>query len=174
MLFLLEGEEEIGSPHIADFVHEHRDLLSADLVITADGHLHESGAPVGYGVRGIASFELRARGANRDVHSGNFGGLVPNPIWMLIHLLSTMKNSQGEITIDGLHDDVIPPTTLELEAVSRLPLDLAAFKAEMDLDQLDQPLDRPFLRPLDVPPYFYDQRIPQRLWRSRIQDRAAP
>ena len=80
--FVVEGEEEIGSPHIANFVDKHRGLLGADLVITADGHLHESGAPVlEYGVRGIASFELRARGANRDVHSGNFGGVVPNPIW---------------------------------------------------------------------------------------------
>ena len=73
---------------------------------------------------------------------------------MLIHLLSTMKNSQGEITIDGLHDNVIPPTTLELEAVSRLPLDLAAFKAEMDLDQLDQPVDRPFYDRLMFHPTF--------------------
>jgi acetylornithine deacetylase/succinyl-diaminopimelate desuccinylase-like protein len=145
VLFLLEGEEEIGSPHIADFVREHGSLLQADLVITADGHLHESGLPVlEYGVRGIASFELRAHGANRDAHSGNFGGLLPNPIWELIHLLSTMKNTQGEITIDGLHDDVIPPTQMELDAVSRLPLDMEAFKAEMGIDELDQPLDRPF------------------------------
>jgi len=155
VLFLLEGEEEIGSPHIADFVREQRDLLGADLVITADGHLHESGLPVlEYGVRGIASFELRARGANRDVHSGNFGGLVPNPIWELIHLLGSMKNAQGEITIEGLHDNVIPPTPLELEALSRLPLDLDAFKTEMELDQLDQPLDRPFYDRLMFHPTF--------------------
>jgi len=155
VLFLLEGEEEIGSPHIADFVRENRDLLNVDLVITADGHLHESGLPVlEYGVRGIASFELRARGANRDVHSGNFGGLVPNPIWELIHLLATMKNAKGEITIEGLQDNVIPPSPLELEAVSRLPLDLDAFKAEMGLDQLDQPLDRPFYDRLMFHPTF--------------------
>jgi acetylornithine deacetylase/succinyl-diaminopimelate desuccinylase-like protein len=155
VLFLLEGEEEIGSPHIANFVEKHCDLLGADLVITADGHLHESGSPVlEYGVRGIASFELRASGANRDVHSGNFGGLVPNPIWELIHLLSTMKNIQGEITIDGLYDNVIPPTPLELEAVSRLPLDLETFKADMGLGQLDQPLDRPFYDRLMFHPTF--------------------
>ncbi len=155
VLFLLEGEEEIGSPHIADFVHKNRDLLGANLVITADGHLHESGLPVlEYGVRGIASFELRARGANRDVHSGNFGGLVPNPIWELIHLLGSMKNEKGEITIEGLHDNVIPPTPLELDAVSRLPLDLEAFKTEMELDHLDQPLDRPFYDRLMFHPTF--------------------
>ena len=65
-----------------------------------------------------------------------------------------MKNAHGEITIDGLHDNIIPPTPLELEAVSRLPLDLKAFKAEMDLDQLDQPLDRPFYDRLMFHPTF--------------------
>lgn len=81
VLILLEGEEETGSPHIVEFVRANRDLLKADLVVTADGPLHVSGRPiVRYGVRGVASFELRARAANRDVHSGNFGGVVPNPI----------------------------------------------------------------------------------------------
>ncbi len=145
VLFLLEGEEEIGSPHIAEFVRQHGDLLEADLVITADGTLHESGTPLlEYGVRGIASFELRARGANRDVHSGNYGGVVPNPIWQLIHLLASMKNEHGEITIEGIHDNIIPPTALEKEAVARLPLDLEEFKAELGMQQLDQPLERPF------------------------------
>jgi acetylornithine deacetylase/succinyl-diaminopimelate desuccinylase-like protein len=155
VLFLLEGEEEIGSPHIADFVREHHNLLKADLVITADGHLHESGQPVlEYGVRGIASFELRARGANRDVHSGNFGGVVPNPIWELIHLLGSMKNTQGEITIEGLYDNVVPPTPLEVEAVSHLPFDLEAFKAELELKQLDQPLERSYYERLMFHPTF--------------------
>ena len=68
-----------------------------------DGPLHESGLPVLiFGARGITSFELRARTAKRDVHSGNFGGVVPNAVWKLVHLLSTMKNPAGEITIEGL------------------------------------------------------------------------
>jgi len=155
VLFLLEGEEEIGSPHIADFVREHSDLLQADLVITADGHLHESGLPVlKYGVRGIASFELRARGANRDVHSGNFGGLAPNPIWTLVHLLSSMKNAQGEVTIKGFYENVIPPTQMELDAVARLPLDLEKFKTEMGLAELDRPSDRPFYDRIMFHPTF--------------------
>ena len=155
VLVLLEGEEEIGSPHIAKFVVEHGDLLDADLVITADGHTHTTGIPeIEYGVRGVVSFELKACGANRDVHSGNFGGVVPNPIWELVHLLSTMKNDRGEITIDGFHDDVIPPTRLELDAVGRLPLDLEGAKADLGLDQLDQPLNRPFYDRLMFHPTF--------------------
>ncbi|MGK9052737.1 M20/M25/M40 family metallo-hydrolase [Neorhizobium petrolearium] len=143
VIFLLEGEEEIGSPHIAGFVAEHADKLDADLVVTSDGPLHESGLPIiTFGVRGVASFELRCKTANRDAHSGNFGGVMPNAIWKLVHLLATMKNERGEITIDGLHDVVVPPTNMEREAVSKLPLDLDAIKADLGIRELDQPLDR--------------------------------
>jgi len=146
VIFLLEGEEEIGSPQIADFIRTHLDRLSAaDLVITSDGPLHESGAPViTYGVRGVASFELRCREASRDVHSGNFGGVVPNPIWTLVHLLATMKNADGRILVEGLTEPVIPPTNLEREAMSRLPLDLPGVLANLGLQRLDGPQDRPY------------------------------
>jgi acetylornithine deacetylase/succinyl-diaminopimelate desuccinylase-like protein len=145
VIVLLEGEEEVGSPHIADFVREHRDKLNADLVITADGQLHPSGTPtITFGVRGVASFELRARGANSDLHSGNFGGVAPNPLWTLVHLLASMKNENGEITIEGFYDQVIPPTDLEKVAVAKLPLDLPAVKAELGLENLDQPAERPY------------------------------
>ena len=142
---LLEGEEEIGSPHIAEFVREHRDALKADVVVTADGPLHPSGAPVvNFGVRGVASFELRARTASRDMHSGNFGGVAPNAIWTLVHLLATMKNADGQITIEGLHDSIVPPTNAEREAAATLPLDLPGLMADVGLKRLDAPADRPF------------------------------
>jgi acetylornithine deacetylase/succinyl-diaminopimelate desuccinylase-like protein len=145
VIFLLEGEEEIGSPHIADFVAAHRDKLKADFVVTADGPIHESGTPtMTYGVRGMACFELRVKHANRDVHSGNFGGVVPNPVWTLVHLLATMKNTAGEITIDGLHEAIVPPTELELAAAARLPLDLDQAKAGLGLNRLDQPTERAY------------------------------
>lgn len=143
VLMLLEGEEEVGSPNIAEFVRNHADLLKSDLVVTADGPGHESGQPiVTYGVRGIAAFELRARTANRDVHSGAFGGVVPNPIWKLIHLLATMKNAAGEITIDGFRDDVMPPSELERTVAARLPFDADDIKQELGLLALDAPTDR--------------------------------
>ena len=153
VIFLLEGEEEIGSPHMPEFVQQYRDKLAADLVITADGPVHESGQScIQFGVRGIVSFELRARGANQDLHSGNWGGVAPNPLWTLVHLLSTMKNPQGEITIEGFYDNVLPPTDLEREALAHLPLDLASIKADLDLTDLDQPLDRPFYDRLSLWP----------------------
>ena len=145
VILLLEGEEEIGSPHVADFVREHRDLLKADFAVTADGPLPPSGRPtVKLGSRGVISFDLVVKHANRDVHSGNFGGVVPNPLWTLVHLLATMKNDRGEITIDGLHDDVATPTAGELEAAARLPLDLDEVKRSLGLSRLDAPLERDY------------------------------
>ncbi|MEQ6250725.1 M20/M25/M40 family metallo-hydrolase [Sulfitobacter sp. HNIBRBA3233] len=143
--FLLEGEEEIGSPQIADFVRDNRDRLHADLVVTSDGPLHESGKPIiTFGVRGVASFDLVAKGAARDVHSGNYGGVVPNPIWTLVQLLATMKDADGNITVEGLTEDVIPATNLEREAIARLPDDAAAVMRDLQLDTMDGPVERPY------------------------------
>lgn len=143
IIFLLEGEEEIGSPQIASFVKEHAGRLKADLVVTSDGPLHESGLPVvTFGVRGVASFELRCKTASRDVHSGNFGGVVPNPIWKLVQLLATMKNPDGVITIEGINEPVISATNFERDAVSKLPLDLDKVKADLGLTELDGPRER--------------------------------
>lgn len=145
VILLLEGEEEIGSPNIAGFVRANKSLLAADLAVTADGPRHASGAAaIKFGSRGVVSFELRCRHAVRDVHSGNFGGVVPNPIWTLVHLLGTMKNAAGEITIAGLHDDIEAPTLEELAAIERLPLDIEAVTHSLGLTRLDAPADRPF------------------------------
>lgn len=145
VILLLEGEEEIGSPHIADFVRANQDMLKADLAVTADGPRHASGAAaIKFGSRGVVSFDLRCSHASRDVHSGNFGGVVPNPIWTLVHLLGTMKNVAGEITIDGFHDGVELPSPEELAAIERLPLDIEAFQKGLGLTRLDAPADRPF------------------------------
>lgn len=146
---LLEGEEEVGSPHIAEVVRQHAQKLRADLVVTADGPMHPSGqGTILYGVRGVASFELRARTANRDAHSGNFGGVMPNAVWQLVHLLATMKTPDGRITIEGLTDAVLPPTEMERVALARLPLDQAAVMAEMGMTTLDAPRDRGYFERL--------------------------
>jgi acetylornithine deacetylase/succinyl-diaminopimelate desuccinylase-like protein len=152
---LLEGEEEIGSPQMPIFAREHRDELAADLVITSDGPVDEDGhARLRFGVRGVLSFELRARGANRDLHSGNWGGVVPNPIWALVHLLATMKNDRGIVTIDGFSDNVDPPTDLEKETLAGMPIDLDAVKQSLDLAEFDQPLERGFYERLSSWPTF--------------------
>jgi acetylornithine deacetylase/succinyl-diaminopimelate desuccinylase-like protein len=155
VIFLLEGEEEIGSPHIAEFVRTHSDLLKADLVITSDGPVDDSGrSTIVCGVRGIITFELRAKGASRDLHSGNFGGVAPNPLWKLVHLLSSMKNDRGEVTIDGFYDRVLPPTDLERKALDSLPLDIDAIKTDLSLAEFDQPTARPYFDRLSLWPTF--------------------
>ncbi len=153
VLVLLEGEEEVGSPHIAGFIRAQRELLKADLVITSDGSVAENGrSTIVCGVRGVLGFELRARGAKRDLHSGNFGGVAPNPLWTLVHLLSTMKNPAGEITIEGFYDNVLPPTALELAALSRLPVDEAAVRRELGLERFDAPPGRSYYERLSFWP----------------------
>ncbi len=156
VVVLLEGEEELGSPHIADCVRAHRELLAdVDLVITADGPVLENGQPcIEYGPRGIASFELRVRHADRDFHSGNWGNVAPNPIWTLVHLLASMKDSQGLVTIDGFYDNVRPPTPLDREALDRLPVDVAGLMIKTGMTRMDEPQDRPFYDRLSLWPTF--------------------
>lgn len=145
VIFMLDGEEEIGSRSLPQFVIEHRDKLQADLVITADGSMPSSGNPiVQFGVRGLATFEIRIRGANRDLHSGNYGNLAPNPLWEMVHLLASMKTPDGEITIDGLHDRIVPPSATEREAAARLPIDEEQVKAELGLTRFDAPEGIPY------------------------------
>ncbi len=143
---LLEGEEEVGSPHIADFVRTHRDLLGdVDLVVTSDGPVHDSGRwTVEFGVRGVVSFELRARGANRDLHSGNFGGVAPNPIWTLVHALASMKDPDGQITIPGLLEAFAPPAELEMAAIEEMPDGTQSVMDNLGLHRLDHPVGRGF------------------------------
>ena len=142
---LLDGEEEIGSPNLAGFAARHRGQLAADLVVWSDGPVDPAGGwRLVFGVRGVASFELRARGANRPLHSGNWGGVAPNPLWTLVHLLASMRGPDGRITVDGFADDVQPLGPAEQEALGRLPVDLEAVKADLGLEDLDAPVQRGF------------------------------
>jgi acetylornithine deacetylase/succinyl-diaminopimelate desuccinylase-like protein len=115
----------------------------------------EDGHPrLRFGVRGVLSFELRARGANRDLHSGNWGGVVPNPIWTLVQLLATMKNDRGEVTITGFYDNVDPQTDLERRTLAALPIDVEAVKQRLELKELDRPPGRGFFERLSTWPTF--------------------
>ena len=95
---------------------------------------------------------MLGRGAHRDLPSGNWGGVAPNPIWSLVHLLGTMKNDQGEITIDGFYDNVRPQTELERRALDALEIDEAAIKRSLGLKEFDQPLVRGFAERLSAWP----------------------
>jgi acetylornithine deacetylase/succinyl-diaminopimelate desuccinylase-like protein len=133
---LLEGEEEVGSPQMPPFVAAHREMLRADLCVISDGTVDESGrSVVRFGVRGVLSFELRARGAKRDLHSGHWGEIAPNPIWTLVQLLATMKAPDGRVLIEGFYDRVEPLTALETKALVDLGEDLDAIRGDLGVER---------------------------------------
>ncbi|MGH2372704.1 MAG: M20/M25/M40 family metallo-hydrolase [bacterium] len=135
--FVFEGEEESGSRNLGNFVRDHRTKLAADLVYISDGGLHPSGAPViSLGNRGILGITLVAQGADRDNHSGNKGGVAPNPVWMLVHLLSTMVDPSGRVLIDGFYDRVRSVGGVEERLLAKMDFEPKAFAATMGMDTI--------------------------------------
>lgn len=121
---LLEGDEESGSPHLAQAFTQYRDKLSCDLAITSDGPMGMGDHPViRLGVRGILSFELKATGAMFDNHSGHKGNVVPNPAWDLVHALGRLMSSEGRVLVPGFYDDVEPIGLSEEHLIQKLPFD---------------------------------------------------
>ncbi len=158
--FILEGEEESSSVNLRGFVEQNLDLLKADLLFNADGPGHPTGRPsINFGHRGGMRMELVATGPNRDVHSGNFGGPVPNPLWKLVDLLSTMRFPDGRVTVEGFYERVVPPTEAEREAMARIPLDEEAMKADLGLKEWDGPKDLTFWEKVFFQPTFSAQGI---------------
>ncbi len=120
--FLIEGEEEVGSEHLAPFVKENRERLACDTVVISDCGQFAPGIPaITYGLRGIAYFELRLRGPKQDLHSGTFGGAVTNPAGALVSLLAALKDEHGRIQVPGFYDDVIPLSDRERSEFASLP-----------------------------------------------------
>ena len=151
---LLDGEEEIGSPNLGATLGGLRDRLAADLVIWSDGPVHDSGEPtVVLGVRGIVSFDIVVRGAGAPLHSGNWGGVAPNPAWELVWLLGTMRAPDGRITVAGLDGGAEPLGPAERRALEALPVDVGAILAGAGLDRLDVPAGRPLADRLALPTF---------------------
>ena len=133
--FLVEGEEETGSPTLPHFAREARDELEADLCLYSDGPLFPNAQPVLlFGVRGAVGLEFVAEGPARNVHSGNFGGVVPNPILDLCHVFAELLDRDGAIAEPSLLAGVEPPSPSEREALARLPLDRDAFVRELRVE----------------------------------------
>ncbi len=152
--FVFEGEEETSSPNIAPFVEAHREKLKTDLVYTSDGPLDASGKPmVLLGVRGILYVELEAHGARWDNHSGNKGGIIPNPAWTLVELLNTIKGKDGRVLIEGFYDDVQTPTKQMMELIRALPFNKDEIRETVGYDGFD--MDREsYYRKLTLEPTF--------------------
>ncbi|HYN86153.1 MAG TPA: M20/M25/M40 family metallo-hydrolase [Pyrinomonadaceae bacterium] len=120
--FFFEGEEEAGSPHLADILARHKQTLQADAWIICDGPVHQSGRKqVVFGVRGDTNVDVTVYGARRALHSGHYGNWSPNPAMLLARLLASMKDERGRVTIKGWYDDVEPLGEAERRAIAEAP-----------------------------------------------------
>jgi acetylornithine deacetylase/succinyl-diaminopimelate desuccinylase-like protein len=120
--FLFEGEEEAGSPHLANIITSNRELLAADAWLMCDGPVHQSGLKqVVFGVRGDVNVDLTVYGPLRPLHSGHYGNWAPNPALTLARLLASMKDDSGRVTIAGWYDDVEPLGQDEIRAINEAP-----------------------------------------------------
>jgi acetylornithine deacetylase/succinyl-diaminopimelate desuccinylase-like protein len=133
--WLIEGEEEIGSKNLGDFIMKHKELLRADFCINPDAGMINANSPtITYGLRGLAYFELRVYGPERDLHSGLFGGTVHNPAQALTELVAGMHDKHGRITLPGFYDKVRKVSKAERADIARLPTNAKHF-----LDQTGAP-----------------------------------
>ncbi|MFQ5930744.1 MAG: M20/M25/M40 family metallo-hydrolase [Acidobacteriota bacterium] len=138
--FLFEGEEEDGSPHLAEFLERHKDLFGSDAVIVADASIYPSGDPTFYfGARGIAKLEVTVYGPIRPLHSGHYGNWAPNPALELSKLLASMKDDTGRVTVEGFYDDVEPLSRQEREALRTVPDIEEKLRAQLGLSWTEGP-----------------------------------
>ncbi|TAH20413.1 MAG: M20/M25/M40 family metallo-hydrolase [Cytophagales bacterium] len=120
--FFFEGEEEAGSPHLGKILDKYKNMLTSDLWIILDGPSHQSGRKqVVFGVRGDVNMSIKIYASKRPLHSGHYGNWAPNPAMQMARLLTSMKDENGKVLIDGFYDDVIPLTTSEKEALAKIP-----------------------------------------------------
>ena len=134
---ILEGEEEVGSENLDDFIRAHKQELEANVVVISDSGMFARGVPsICYGLRGLVYFQLDMRGSNTDLHSGSFGGAVANPAFVLSQVIAKMKDRSGRITIPGFYDDVVPLSEEERKAWASLPYNEKKYKKDFGIPKL--------------------------------------
>ncbi|GAC1445026.1 MAG: dipeptidase [Chloroflexota bacterium] len=155
--FLFEGQEEIGSPQLPAFVDAHRELLACDLVLNSDAlQWSEDQSQLLVGLRGLCGLQIEVRGANADLHSGLFGGAVPNPIHALVQILDSLHTAEGAIAVEGFYDDVVHLSDSDRKQMAAVPFDETTYRESLGLTQLAgeqgySPIERLWGRPtLDV------------------------
>jgi len=135
--FLIEGEEEVGSPNLGSFVAKHKELLKADVILISDSAMLSFDTPsLDTGVRGLSYIEVEVTGANRDLHSGTYGGAVANPITILAKMIASCHDENNHITIPGFYDDVVEASAAERALINKAPFDEKAYKEELGINQL--------------------------------------
>jgi acetylornithine deacetylase/succinyl-diaminopimelate desuccinylase-like protein len=151
--FCFEGQEEIGSPQMPDFMSKHKELLSCDLAVSADGGQWGEAEPaILLSIRGVCSLQVDVKGASTDLHSGMYGGTIQNPIHALVRLLDSMHSPEGEILVEGFYDAVIDLSESERAEIARVPFEETEYLADLGLNEVfGEPgystLERAWIRP---------------------------
>jgi acetylornithine deacetylase/succinyl-diaminopimelate desuccinylase-like protein len=134
---ILEGEEEVGSANLDNFIKDHKDELGADVVVISDSPMFDRGIPsICYGLRGLVYFQIDLRGTKSDLHSGSFGGAVANPAMAIAQILAQMKDKGGRVKIPGFYDDVRPLRDEERAEWKRLPFNETRYRKELGAPKL--------------------------------------
>lgn len=135
--FIIEGEEEVGSPNLATFVKEHKDLLKADVILISDTSMLSLDTPsMDVGVRGLSYIEVEVTGPDRDLHSGVYGGAVANPITILAQMIASLHDENNHITIPGFYNDVVESSAEERKLMAEAPFDAEAYKKDLGIKEL--------------------------------------
>src|ERR671934_1482186 len=135
--FILEGEEEVGSVNLDDFVRAHKRELAADVVVISDSPMFARGVPsICYGLRGLVYCQIDLRGSSTDLHSGSFGGAVANPAFVLAQMIAQMKDRSGRIKVPGFYDDVRPLEEAERQAWAQLPFNEKKYRKDFGIPKL--------------------------------------
>ena len=153
LVFFVEGEEEIGSPHLRAVIESHQAELQANFAVISDTPMYQGNIPaICYGLRGLAALDVRIDGPFQDLHSGVYGGAVMNPAHALAGLVQSLHTPDGRVAVEGFYDDVAPLTATERDAFARLPFDEEAYREALGVPQLFgeagyTPLERTWARP---------------------------
>jgi acetylornithine deacetylase/succinyl-diaminopimelate desuccinylase-like protein len=135
--FIIEGEEEVGSPNLGKFIEEKKDLLKADVILISDTAMLSLETPsIDVGVRGLSYIEVEVTGPNRDLHSGVYGGAVANPITILAKMIASLHDENNHITIPGFYDDVLETSEAERTEMAKAPYDEAEYSNDLGVKEL--------------------------------------
>jgi len=135
--FMIEGEEEVGSPNLPAWCEENKDMLKADVILVSDTSMIAADIPsITTGLRGLAYWQVEVTGPSRDLHSGLFGGAVANPINVLSKMIAQMTDENGRITIPGFYDDVMEVSQEERDLLAEAPFDVEAYKKAINVEEL--------------------------------------
>jgi acetylornithine deacetylase/succinyl-diaminopimelate desuccinylase-like protein len=151
--FMIEGEEEVGSAHLGQWVKENKDRLKGDVILISDTSIIANDIPsIEAGLRGLSYVQVEVTGPNRDLHSGVYGGAVGNPIQALCEMIASLKDENDHITIPGFYDDVALLTETEREELNKTPFDIQEYKKDLGVKELRgekgyTPLEQTGIRP---------------------------